>query len=118
MEIEYVRSDLRKKHPLIFGFINLNPSPILIEVPQKEVSSLLSENGLDSMSTIQTIEEFKKEFPDFDNDLLLQQCNFRLNETISINNLKIWLIHINKSHPDFPEYEMYEIDLKSRKINY
>jgi len=107
-DIQYVKSDLFKKYPKIFGLIEANPSPLLIQVSNVNISSLLSEHGDDHQSNLNEIEELLHGSIDFF-DTALQQCNFRLVSPVTINNLKFWLINVQEWNHLSPKYNLYEI---------
>lgn len=110
-EIPYVKTDLFQRFPKIFGLINSRPSPILIQVKNVKVSSLLSEHGEDPKLNLAEMQEMldisKKMY-----DLGTQQTNFRLTEPVASCDLKYWLINVQKWNPLQPEYNLYEIQTK------
>lgn len=108
LDIKYVKTDLLRKYHKIFGLIEANPSPMLIQVSNVNVSSLLSEHGNDPQANLEQVEQFINESPKFF-DTVLQQTNFRLVSPMQIDNLKFWLINVQKWHNLSPEYNLYEI---------
>ena len=108
LDIKYVKSDLFRKYPKVFGLIEANPSPLLIQVSNVKISSLLSEHGADPQANLDEVEQHINESPDFF-DTIMQQTNFRLISPMQVDDLKLWLINVQKWHNLSPQYNLYEI---------
>lgn len=109
MDISYVKKDLYMKYPEIFGFIECCPSPLLVQVSNVNKWSLLDEYGSDPQQNINQIEELAIEDSSLI-DTYLQQCNFRLTSPVTVENLKFWLINVQEWNPQFPKYNLYQIN--------
>jgi hypothetical protein len=108
LEIQYVKSDLFRKYPKIFGLIEANPSPLLIQVKNVIVSSLVSEHGQDPTKNLERVDELINESSDFF-DVALQQTNFRLIAPVTSDKLRFWLINVQKWNSLTPQYNLYEL---------
>lgn len=108
LEIQDVKSRLFRKYPKVFGFIEANPSPLLIQVKNVSVTSLLSEHGDDPQVNFDQIKDVINESKDLF-DAILQQTNFRLVSPMPLGELKFWLINVQKWDPLSPQYNLYEI---------
>jgi hypothetical protein len=109
LDIKYVKSDLFRKYPEIFGLIETCPSPLLIQVSNVNVASLLSEQGGDPEANLQLIKRMMTESKDV-SDAVLQQVNFRLTSPMQLDDLKFWLINVQNWAPLCPQYNLYEIN--------
>lgn len=109
LDIKEVKIYLYKKYSNIFGLIEANPSPLLIEVKNVNIASLISEHGEDPTSNLHQIDEWLKEGISYF-DILSQQTNFRLIEPVSTENLKFWFINVTNWNPYTPDYNLYEIN--------
>lgn len=110
-KIPGVVDKLFRKYEDVFGLLDSSPSPLLIQLNNVPISSLLSESGEDSTSSLNRISEILSD----DSDLfgiLAQQINFRLSEPILLGNLKINLINIQKWDANNPRYNLYEFNIK------
>lgn len=114
LEIQYVKSDLYKKYPKIFGLIEARPSPLLIQVKNINVSSLLSEHGGDPKHNLEEMQEYMNESRALF-ETVLQQTNFRLTATIETSNLKFWLINVQEWNNLTSQSNLYEINTNSIK---
>ena len=76
-----VKTKLFNKYRKVFGLIEANPSPIIIQVNNVANSSLLDEHGNDPSYNIKQIKEFLH-LQDMSRQLFLQQCNFRLKDLV------------------------------------
>jgi len=113
MDIDYVKLDLRKKYKKIFGLIGANPSPLLIMVNTIDKTSLLNEYGEDPSDNFAEMSEVLED--NLDPNLCLQQTNFRLSVPIQANELRFWLINVQKLHSLTPKYNLYEVKIDSRQ---
>ena len=108
LDIQYVKSDLFRKYPKIFGLIEANPSPLLIQVSNVSITSLLSEHGDDPQANLEEVKQMMNESEDFF-DTALQQTNFRVVAPMPLADLRFWLINVQKWNPLSPQYNLYEL---------
>jgi hypothetical protein len=108
-DIPYVKIDLFKKYPEIFGLIETKPAPLLIQVKNVNTSSLLSEHGEDPKHNLEQMQEMMNVSKKF-YDIAMQQTNFRLKAPVETSNLKVWLINVQKWNSLVPKYNLYEIN--------
>ena len=108
LDIQYVKTNLFRKYPKIFGLIEANPSPLLIRVSNVSINSLLSEYGDDPGANLEDVKQMMNESRDF-SETALQQTNFRLVTSVPLTDLKIWLINVQKWNLLSPQYNLYEI---------
>lgn len=109
LEINLVTNDLYKKYPKIYGLLEARPSPVLIEINDVRKSDLLNEHGSEPESNFNLLEEYKSE-TSIMFDLLTQQINFRLINSVAPKELKSWMINVVKWHSVMPEFNLYEIN--------
>lgn len=114
LKIKYVTVDLYKKYPKVFGLIESNPSPLLIQAKSIAVSSLSDEHGNSPFENLKNINELMSESSDL-RDMMLQQTNFRLTSPVSASDLKLFLINVQNWSSLSPKYNLYEI--KKESIN-
>ncbi len=107
-DIPYVKSELYRKYHQIFGFILAAPSPLLIQVKNVKVDSLLSEQGDKPDSKLEFISKTLAEVPEMA-DSLLQQTNFRLIQPVEVSNLKIYIVNVKDYNGSLRDYNLYEI---------
>jgi hypothetical protein len=112
LDIQYMKSDLYRKYSKVFGLIEANLSPLLIEVKNVNITSLLTEHGADPTSNLQQIDAWVKEGITYF-DAISQQTNFRLIAPVNTNNLKFWFINVKKWNAFSPEYNLYEINTEN-----
>lgn len=110
-DIPYVKTELFQRFPKIFGLIEAKPSPILIQVKNADIFSLLSEDGKDPFYNLKFMQESMNKGGKM-YDLLCQQSNFRLTAPIPIENLKFWFINVQEYHHILPKYNLYEINIR------
>ena len=113
LDIPYVIKDLYRKYTNVFELIEANPSPLLIQISNVNVSSLQDEHGSDPQSNLDRMKEVINEDPSF-YDRAIQQCNFRLLSPVTITNLKLWLINVQRWNPLSPLYNLYQINEVSK----
>jgi len=113
-DIPYVKKDLFRKYPKIFGLIKARPSPLLIQVKNVNVSFLLSEHGKDPKYNIERMEEEMNSNDDLF-DAVMQQTNFRLKTSILANDLRFYLINVQKWNSFKSQYNLYEINTNEIK---
>ncbi|SHJ79356.1 hypothetical protein SAMN02745146_0182 [Hymenobacter daecheongensis DSM 21074] len=112
LNIQYVKTTLYRKNLKVFGLIESNPSPLLIQVKGVNISSLLDEHGANPRKNLEEIDEWL----DISSDMLgLQQTNFRLAAPVGAEKLKLFLINVQNWNPLSPKYNLYEI--KAEAIN-
>lgn len=114
LEIQYVKYDLSKNYPKIFGLIEARPSPLLIHVKNVPISLLLSEHGDDPKHNLDEMQELMNEGKELF-ETVLQQTNFRLTIPIETSDLRFWLINVQKWNYYLPQYNLYEINTNSIK---
>ena len=114
LDIHYVKNNLYKKYPKVFGLIEANPSPLIIQVKNLSASSLLNEYGESATENLKEINELMNETSSM-RDRMLQQTNFRLTTPVGADNLKFFLVNVQNWDPYGPKYNMYE--LKPESIN-
>ena len=88
--------------------IEANPSPLLIQVSNVSITSLLSEHGDDPQANLEEVKQMMNESEDFF-DTALQQTNFRLVAPMPLADLRFWLINVQKWNPLSPQYNLYEL---------
>lgn len=108
-DIPYVKKDLFRKFPKIFGLINAKPAPLLVQLKNVNVSSLLSEHGEEPKHNLDEMQEMMNESKEM-YDAVTQQTNFRLTAPVKTTDLKFWLINVQKWQNYSPEYNLYEIN--------
>lgn len=113
LDIEYVNADLFRKHQKIFELLDSNPSPLLIQVKNIHVESLLSEQGDDPKFNLDRLKQYMSEGQELFNGIA-QQTNFRLINPVQIDNLNFWFINVSKWHPLKPQYNFYEIKREAK----
>ena len=104
LEIPYVMKDLYRKHKNIYKIINVNPSPILIQTKNVDVSILLDEFGNDPKDNFEKINTFSN------GDIPI---NFRLKSPIKSDKLTFWLINVTKQLAYDEQYNLYEININN-----
>src|SRR6185436_6009388 len=107
-DIPYVKGELFRKFPKIFGLIEAKPSPLLIQIKNINADSLLTEHGDKPKHNFNRLQEYMREGKNLF-DTLSQQINFRLTKPISPDNLKFLLINVQKWDNYSPEFNLYEI---------
>lgn len=107
-DIPYVKTDLFRKFPKIFGLIKAKPSPLLIQVKNVNASSLLNEHGEDPKYNLEQMQEMMNDRKEL-YDAVMQQTNFRLTAPVETSNLKFWLINVQKWNNLTPQYNLYQI---------
>jgi hypothetical protein len=108
-DIPYVKTDLFRKFPKIFGLIEAKPSPLLIQVENVTASSLLNEHGEDPKHNLEQMQEMMNESKEL-YEVIMQQTNFRLTKPVETSNLKFWLINVQKWNNLTPQYNLHEIN--------
>jgi hypothetical protein len=109
-DINYVKSDLYLKYQKVFDLLKINPAPLLIEIQNIDAKSLLSEHGKSPDDNYVRISRIIKENPN-DFPKYLGQTNFRIKESVNLNNLKIWFINVKKMNDLLPDYNLFELKL-------
>ncbi|MDQ3192171.1 MAG: hypothetical protein M3Q58_11320 [Bacteroidota bacterium] len=108
LDIAYVKNDLSRKFSNVFKLMKLSPSPILIQIKNIPTSSLQTEHGEDPSLNFVQIQNFQMKSEHLF-DILSQQTNFRLINTIPKNDLIFWLIDITEFNGFSPDYKLYEL---------
>jgi hypothetical protein len=108
--------DLYQKYPRLFGFLDISPAPLIIEVIDYDTDWLLTEFGNDATKQIEKLVMDYNLNPD-DIHEEGQQDNFRLINPVPSDSLKIWLLNVTRWHPIKPEYQKIQLDLTSIKIS-
>ncbi len=107
-EISYVSTELYQKYWKIYDLIEAKPSPLLVQIKNVNINSLLSEKGDDPIINLNILQDFIKEGNE-SFEIMGQQLNFRLTTPIDLKNLQFWLINVHKYHQFAPLYNLYEI---------
>jgi len=106
--------NMSKKYPKVFRLIQTNPAPLLIQVKNVSVTTLRDEHGGAPTDNLNEMGEcFNENQALF--EMITQQTNFRLGETIELDSLRFWLIDFRKLNQLNVTYEYYEINPKVTK---
>jgi hypothetical protein len=108
LDIEYVKKELYRRYPKVFGYIDANPSPILVQARNVKIDSLVNEYGEVPVNEFTTIEKWLHSDPHLLN-AALSQVNFRLLTPKHVDDLSFWLVNIRRWNNVLPEYNLYEI---------
>ena len=104
---EILIQNLREKYFKVFELINMKPTPILIKVENISKNSLLNEYGDSAENNLIKMDSLIGEKWRY--DIRLDQCNFRLNSPISINNLTVYNITNGLVEPFNSYYNLVKI---------
>lgn len=94
---------LYKRYPKLVDMLKTNPSPILIQARNIEVSILVSEDGNDPKLTLDRVKDIEAL------NTFSQVTNFRLTSPIQKDKLKFWLINVQEWNGSNPSFNLYEI---------
>lgn len=107
-KVKYVTTDLFRKYKKIFGLIEANPSPLLVQISNVPLSVLRSEHGEAPDYNLEQMEQVLSTNLEA-YQAYLQQTNFRLVKPISMDKLKLWFINVQEWRPYNPQYNLYHI---------
>jgi hypothetical protein len=109
-KVDGVTDKLYQRHPKIFGFMDLSPAPLIIEVVSCPAEWLVTENGQNASEQVEQITDFwnsdKKML-----EIIGQQMNFRLTNAIEVEGLRIWLLNVLQCSNHNPDYQKFLLDL-------
>lgn len=111
LEVKGVCDELYRAYPQIFELLDISPAPMLIQVENVPPATLLAENGGDARPVLERIYDVLHNSPDFRE--LLQQENCRLKRPLPAENLKVWLINVNRCDPVCPEYSLHLLSMRN-----
>jgi hypothetical protein len=108
LEVPGVASELYQRHPAVFRFLDISPSPMLVRADNVPVAGLLTGNGKDTVSSIERLlqlgEKGEKQLEEFG-----QQTNFRLVSPLSVSQTKLWFINVTEWSPFTQRYTLYNL---------
>ncbi len=108
LEVPGVASELYQRHPAVFRFLDISPSPMLVRADHVPLDALMTENGKDTVSSIERLlqlsEKGGKHLEEFG-----QQTNFRLISPLSVRQTKLWFINVTEWNPFTPKYALYDL---------
>jgi hypothetical protein len=108
LEVPGVANDLYQRHPAVFRFLDISPSPMLVRADDVPLAALLTENGKDTASSVERLlqlwERGEKQLEEFG-----QQTNFRLTNPLSVSQTKLWFVNVIEWNSFTPKYTLYDL---------
>jgi hypothetical protein len=108
LEVPGVASELYQRHPAVFRFLDISPSPMLVRADDVPLASLLTENGKDTAGSVERLlqlwETGEKQLEEFG-----QQTNFRLINPLAASQTKLWFVNVTEWNSFTPKYTLYDL---------
>ncbi|WP_423896727.1 hypothetical protein [Candidatus Pelagadaptatus aseana] len=104
-----VTDDLYTRYRDIFSMLYIYPAPILIRVNKISESNLLDEHGNCPKNQILDLKKYK-EMKDIPLNVIGQQMNFRIKNSIKADDLDVFLLCVTKYNQIDPDFNAYPID--------
>jgi hypothetical protein len=115
-EVPGVANELYQRHPAVFRFLDISPSPMLVRADDVPLAALLTEHGKDTASSLEKLlhlwEKGEKQLEEFG-----QQFNFRLTSPLSIPQTKLWFINVLEYDPLSPRHTLHELGPSSLALS-
>lgn len=101
---------LYRRFPHVFGFLDISCAPLLVRINRAPINILIDEHGGDASHNLNQVATVMRESRDMA-DVLLQQTNFRLRQSMPVAELTFWLINVGRWHSLQPEYSLHLLSI-------